>query len=239
MAVSRTLLADPPVAERSATRTFCGGEAHPDRPTDQLKDRRAEERIVFEAMGEQLGAVAIMGLPGAGKTTLAQALACELNAWVVSRDTIRLAMFEPCSFTDAEKAAAFQAVLVAIDANCKLGRVSIVEGMPFSRVGEYEAVVQMASRYGLSTFAILLQINPEVAAARVASQRARKTAMADDRTEDLPRVVSRRFRSPPAGALVLDATSPPEHLVSTGLKWLEERRHDQRHAFDSRDGLPD
>ena len=97
--------------------------------------------------------VALMGLPGSGTTALAEALAPRLRARIVCRDTIRAAMFRPGGFTDAEKEAAFQAVLEALAANCRLGHCSIVDGMPFSRPGELEAVTQTSERHGGLPFA--------------------------------------------------------------------------------------
>jgi predicted kinase len=161
-----------------------------------------------------------MGLPGAGKTTLARALAAMLGASVVSRDALRLAMFQPCDFNETEKRAAFSAVLTAVDANCELGRVSIVEGMPFSRVGEYEAVAELAARRGRQALAVLLEISPEVAAARIAAQQARGEKMADDRNSELPEIVNKRFRVAPSGALVLDATQAPDVLLGEVLTHL-------------------
>ncbi|MDQ3850763.1 MAG: AAA family ATPase, partial [Actinomycetota bacterium] len=84
--------------------------------------------------------VALMGLPGAGKTTLADALAPRIPARTVSRDVIRAAMFRPCDFSEAEKQAAFAAVVHAVAVNGELRRSTVVEGMPFSRDGEFEAV---------------------------------------------------------------------------------------------------
>jgi len=88
---------------------------------------------LVRVIGRPLGAVVLLGLPGADKTTLAEGLTQRFGARLVSRDEIRRGMFRPCSFTDAEKAAAFSAVIGAVRTNCALGHLSIVEGMPFSR----------------------------------------------------------------------------------------------------------
>jgi predicted kinase len=181
-----------------------------------------EKPIASGNMSRMLGLIAMMGLPGAGKSTLALPLARALDAWIVSRDTIRLAMFDPCEFTDTEKHAAFQGVLSAIQANCELGRISVVDGMPFSRVGEYETAARTVSQCGRIALPILLNIAPEVAAARIVAQTEDGRAPADDRTSELPEDVSRRFRSPPPGALLLDAERPPEHLLRSALEWIDQ-----------------
>ena len=164
-------------------------------------------------MGRALGAVVLLGLPGAGKTTLAEGLAQRFGARIVSRDAIRGCMFRPCTFTDAEKAAAFSAVISAVTTNCALRALSIVEGMPFSRPGEYEAVAAAAAEHGREAMAILLKIEPAVAAGRIAAQESPRPAMAD-RDTTLPYAVHARFRDPPASALELDATADRLELLN-------------------------
>ena len=49
--------------------------------------------------------VALVGLPGAGKSEVASFLARELALRLVSRDAIRAAMFPQCRYSPAEKRA--------------------------------------------------------------------------------------------------------------------------------------
>ena len=55
--------------------------------------------------------IPLVGLPGAGKTTLADALARAFGLRMVSRDLIRDALFPACRYTPTEQRAAFRAVL--------------------------------------------------------------------------------------------------------------------------------
>jgi predicted kinase len=165
-----------------------------------------------------------MGLPGAGKTTLAQALAARISARVVSRDVIRLGLFEPCSFTHREKMAAFEAMLIAIAANCELGHFTIAEGMPFSRVGEFEALNDALSPLDARAAALFLKIDPRVAATRIAEQRAATIPMADDRDESLAQAVHDRFRPLPPGAHVIDATLSEAQILEETLEWLRAEK---------------
>jgi len=168
-----------------------------------------------------LGVVALMGLPGSGKSTLAVPVARELGAWIVSRDHIRLAMFEPCEFTEQEKQAAFRGVLAAVDANCALGRLTVVDGMPFSRVGEIEAVTEVAARWQRTLVAIMLKVSPELAARRVSADHGSMRKPGDDRTVELPAQVSRRFRALPEGTVVLDGEASVETLLDEVLAHLQ------------------
>ncbi|MFI4989812.1 MAG: AAA family ATPase [Solirubrobacterales bacterium] len=171
-------------------------------------------------MFDDLGVVALMGLPGSGKSTLAAPLARELGAWIVSRDHIRLAMFEPCGFTEAEKQAAFQGVLAAVDANCALERLTVIDGMPFSREGEIEAVAEVAARRQRAVVAVMLEVSPELAASRISANQESTPRPGDDRTARLPAEVSRRFRPLPKGTLVLDGGASVETLLEQTLTHL-------------------
>lgn len=171
-----------------------------------------------------LGAVVLLGLPGAGKTTLAEGLAQHFRARLVSRDAIRAKMFCPCSFTDAEKAAAFRAVIEAVTTNCALGELSIVEGMPFSRRGEYEAVAAAADGQGRSAMPIHLKIDPAIAAERISGQRSAQAAMAADRDAMLPFTVHARFREPPASTFELDARADPHELLNAAAECIHSVR---------------
>ena len=156
-----------------------------------------------------------MGLPGSGKTTLAAALAPRIPARTVSRDSLRAAMFRPCSFTEREKTAAFQAVLRAVTVNCELGVSTIVDGMPFSREGQLEAVSRAGRAGGCRTVAVFCSVSIEEAQRRIESQ---DEPVAEDRHAKLVAEVAERFRSLPAGTLELDATRPVTELTEAVLE---------------------
>lgn len=168
-----------------------------------------------------LAAIVIMGLPGAGKTTLAKALRERVTARIVSRDVIRLAMFEPCSFTHEEKMAAFDSMLTAIATNWQLGHLTIAEGMPFSRPGEFEAVNEVLAPHGGRAAPLFLEIDPTTASTRIEEQRVASVPMADDRDTNLAYEVHHRFRSLPPGTHILDATLPEEEVLQNALAWLQ------------------
>jgi predicted kinase len=164
--------------------------------------------------------VVIAGIPGAGKTALAEKLVAPLAARSLSRDVVRSAMFMPCSFTDVEKQASFRALLEALRANCQLGLTTVVEGMPFSRDDEFEAVQATAAQHGIETFGIFLDVPVDVAQARVEAQRNSRVPMADDRDAALVAEVAGRFRSLPDDILVLDATRALADLVAETLEHI-------------------
>ena len=168
--------------------------------------------------------VALMGLPGAGKSTLARALAEALDLHLVDRDALRAAMFPRCSFSIAEKLAAFRMLLAAVEVNCALGRSSIIDGVTFSRRADLEQLDAVVRRYPVDTVAMYLDCPPELARARVGADLAGGTHAAADRTPQLVDTVMARFDPPPPSAVLLDATQPPDALAEQALAALRTLR---------------
>ncbi|HET8660431.1 MAG TPA: AAA family ATPase [Micromonosporaceae bacterium] len=167
--------------------------------------------------------VVLAGVPGAGKTTLATGLVRATGWNLVSRDVIRFAMFDPCRFTDVEKHASFAALVLAVEANLRLGRCCVVEGMPFSRVGELERVEQAAVAGGAHLLAFLIELPLAEAARRVGLENSaegvgRETSL--DRTPLLVYEVAGRMRDFGPQVVRLDGDQPPERLVQQVLARL-------------------
>ena len=155
-----------------------------------------------------------MGLPGAGKSTVAKHLLAELPLHLVDRDRIRAALFPNCAFTQAEKEAANAAVLVAVAANCRLGRASLVDGMTFARASELEALRACAAARGFDLLPLFLDCPVEVARARIAADRSHRAV---DRTPALAESVADRFEAPPAEAVRVVADAAAGEVCAAAL----------------------
>ena len=158
--------------------------------------------------------VALMGLPGAGKSTVAKHLLAELPLHLVDRDRIRAALFPDCAFTQAEKDAANAAVLAAVAANCTLGRASLVDGMTFARATEVEALRACAAARNFDLLPLFLDCPVEVARARIAADRSHR---AGDRTPALADSVADRFEGPPADAVQVAADATAGEVCAAAL----------------------
>ena len=158
--------------------------------------------------------VALIGLPGAGKSEVARHLAHELGLRIVSRDAVRAAMFPACSYTLAEKRAAFRAVLTALEVNCALRASSVIDGMTFARRADLERVRERCAGYGASVLAIWLDVPPHVARARVARDVARGGHPAGDRDAALVDSVQRDFEPPGPDVPAVDAALPLAELCA-------------------------
>jgi predicted kinase len=149
--------------------------------------------------------VALIGLPGAGKSVVARALADQLGLRRVCRDTIRHAMFPRCSYTFAEKRAAFRATLLALEINCLLGESTVIDGVTFSRRADLVRVDDTIRRYGFTPIPVYLDCPPGVAYDRIAHEVEHNQHVARDRTPDIVYEVLARFDAPPPNALVINA----------------------------------
>ena len=151
--------------------------------------------------------VALMGLPGSGKSSLAAWLAPRFGLALVDRDRLRAELFPDCRFTDAEKQAANRAVLERLERNCATGLGSLVDGMTFSRESEREAVRRIALQHGYVYQALWLDCPIELGITRIEGQ----AHGAADRGAALVREVAARFEAP-RDALRIDATLPLEDI---------------------------
>jgi predicted kinase len=156
--------------------------------------------------------VALIGLPGAGKSVVARAIEDQLGLRRVCRDMIRHAMFPKCSYSFAEKRAAFRSMLLALEINCMLGESSVIDGVTFSRRRDLARVDSVIGRYKFIPIPIFLECSPQVARDRIASDVASDRHLARDRTPDVVNEVLSRFDTPPSSAVVIDANQPAAEM---------------------------
>src|SRR5512146_1789869 len=161
--------------------------------------------LAAQPVGATPVVVALIGLPGAGKSLVARALADQLGLRRVCRDAIRHAMFPSCSYSFAEKRAAFRAMLLALEINCLLGESSVIDGVTFSRRADLVRVDSTIRRYGFTPIPIYLDCPPGVAHDRIAREVEHNQHLARDRTPELVYEVQARFDTPPPNALVVNA----------------------------------
>jgi len=167
--------------------------------------------------------VTLIGLPGAGKSTVARTLERRLGLRRVCRDAIRQAMFPRCDYTFIEKRAAFRTVLLAIEINCLLGEPSVIDGMTFSRREDFDEVVALADRHGFDVLPLLIDCPAALARERIARDLADRRHPAEDREPELVDIVARRFDAPPAAAIRIDAARPMEEVCRLALAEVAAR----------------
>jgi len=166
--------------------------------------------------------IAVMGLPGAGKSVVARAIEDQLGLRRVCRDRIRDAMFPRCNYSFIEKRAAYRSLLLALEINCMLGFGSDIDGMTFSRRSELDRVAELAAKHGIVTIPLLLECPPDVARQRVARDLAANSHIAMDRTPETVNDVLARRDPPPEGTLTVDATLPAADMCRAAIAVIRE-----------------
>jgi predicted kinase len=171
--------------------------------------------------------IALMGLPGSGKTTVATMLARDRGLSVISRDVIREALFRPCGFSELEKQTAYRALLIATSACLMLGRSCVIDGMTFSRTAEIDDMRAVADNAGARFLPVLLDCPIEIAQARARAESAgHRRASIDCDAAALIAAVAQRFEKPPADVLRVDATTAPEVIAAAIIDRVERFRLD-------------
>ena len=168
--------------------------------------------------------IVLAGLPGAGKSTLAAALAHRLpDARVLDKDQVRHALFAPCDYTSAERDVVFAALLDAARYHLGRGRVVIFDGLTFSRRAQVAAVERVAEDAGAFRAVIVCDVPVEVAIERCEADAAAGDGhLASNRDGELVRRVASEMEEPAGDYLTLDMTSDVDRLVEQALSYVEE-----------------
>jgi predicted kinase len=133
--------------------------------------------------------IAMAGLPGTGKSTLADRLAEALGAVVLSKDVVRFAMFPPpvldysAAQDDAAMAAVFAAARVLLIANAE--RVVILDGRTFRTAAQVADLLALARAVRQEPIVIECVCDAGVARQRLDRDAATGLHPAGNRTGDL------------------------------------------------------
>jgi predicted kinase len=169
------------------------------------------------------GVVVLVGLPGAGKSTLAQALAERIpDARVIDKDEVRLALFAPCDYTAAERDVTYSAMIDAARYHLGRGRVVLFDGMTFSRRSEVEAAEGVAAESGAFTAVIVCDVPVAVAIERCERDAAEGRHPAANRDGDLVRRVAAEMEEPAGAYLTVSMVTDIDDVVHDALGYIEE-----------------
>ncbi len=166
--------------------------------------------------------VLMAGLPGTGKTTLAQKLASQLRGVVLSKDVVRAALF-PGPFTDYSRAQddlCFDAVLQAAKYLAARSSADFIflDGRTFSRREQIDHAIQAAETNECG-WKILYTVCPDnTAEARLIRDAVRHPAA--NRTVAMYREVKARFEPITYPHLEVDTSQPLEDCSEQALRFL-------------------
>lgn len=129
------------------------------------------------------------GLPGTGKSTLANRLAAKLGGVVLSKDAVRAALFPApaLDYSAAQDHVAITAVYAAAEylLACQPPRPVFIDGRTFSKPGQLDAPLALAAELYETLRVIECVCADEVAQTRIAADHAAGAHPAGNRTPDL------------------------------------------------------
>lgn len=152
--------------------------------------------------------VVMAGLPGTGKSALAGRLAGELSGVVLSKDTVRAALFpRPVLDYSAEQDEIAMGAVYAAAGYVLAGdpgRVVILDGRTFSKAAQVGTVATFAESVGQSARVIECVCTDDVARGRLKADAATGTHPAGNRTVELYQRVKARAEPLTVPRLTLD-----------------------------------
>jgi predicted kinase len=168
--------------------------------------------------------VLMTGLPGVGKTTLANALAARLKGIVLNKDTVRAALF-PGSLTDyslEQDTLCFNAVLEAAGylARRKRAEYLFLDGRTFSKRAQIEQAIAAATNENCAWRILHLVCTDEIAERRLIESSRSHPAL--NRTAELYRQVKSAFEPISHPKLVIDTSRPQEDCLREAAAYLTE-----------------
>ena len=133
--------------------------------------------------------IAMAGLPGTGKSTLAARLADALGGVVLCKDVVRAALFPApaLDYSAAQDEVAMSAVYAAASNILKASpRVPVfIDGRTFCKPGQLDAPLALAASLGVSLRVIECVCADDVARARLGADHNAGTHLAGNRTPEL------------------------------------------------------
>jgi predicted kinase len=173
--------------------------------------------------GVRPGVIVLVGLPGAGKSSLAASLAGRLpDARVLDKDQVRHALFAPCDYSAAERDVSFAAMIDAARYHLGRGRVVIFDGMTFSRQSQVQAAVGVAAESGGFSAVVVCDVPVAVAVERCERDAADGDHPAANRDGDLVRRVAAEMEEPPGDYLTISMVGELDTAVAHVLEYIED-----------------
>ena len=165
--------------------------------------------------------VIMAGLPGTGKSTLAQALAAQLSGRVLSKDEVRHALFSASEIEYSTEQDDFVLQVMLRTAGWVVQknpcRVVFLDGRPFSRAYQLDLVLKACANMGQPWCILECMCSKETARQRIEKQAASGGHPAGNRDFHLYQEVKARFEPITFPKAVIDTDRPLEECVQTAL----------------------
>ncbi|QZP38950.1 AAA family ATPase [Halobaculum magnesiiphilum] len=120
-------------------------------------------------MSDTTRLVVVCGLPGAGKSTVASAVADRLDATVFRTDVVRKELFPDPSYTDEESRRTYEALFERADDRLAAGDPVVLDGT-FRRANRRREARSLAERRGVTARLVRVRCDERTAKARIRSR---------------------------------------------------------------------
>src|SRR5689334_15952140 len=172
--------------------------------------------------------ILMVGLPGAGKSTLSRALVERFGGFVIDKDIIRPALFGPSQIDYTVEQDDFCQDIMLETAAYLLKRKPklrvFLDGRPFSREYQRESVRNAAAQNGTKLAVIECVAPEETALARIRRDLESGTHLAANRTVDLYYVKRQDFEREPLREtrLTISSDQPLEMSITEADRYLRK-----------------
>ena len=178
--------------------------------------------------GERFVLVALAGLPGTGKSTLARLLAKELGALLLDKDEVRSALFGGhVAYTAGQDDFVMDVIYRTAEHAARSGSVpcAVIDGRTYARREQVEALVAYSERAGFDLRLIECTCEPDLARERLRQAHELGQHPAADREPRLYDRLAARAEPLDLPRLTLDTSAePPEALARRALDYVRNRR---------------
>jgi len=168
--------------------------------------------------------IAMMGLPGCGKTALARQIAAALPAIILDKDTIRAALFPPAEIEYSAQQDDFCLTVMQQTAAYLLdkGRMVIIDGRPFSKRYQVDDLVDFCHKGRYPLKAIECVCSDENARQRLDADVAGHRHLAGNRTFAMYLATKVKAEAITIPHLVVNTDRPLDVCVTTCLHYIRE-----------------
>ena len=168
--------------------------------------------------------VIMAGLPGTGKSTLAQELAQRLPGAVLDKDAIRAALFQPAyveyslAQDDFCQEIMLQTAAYLLDKNPPID--IMLDGRTFSRRYQRDRAIEFCRRAGTSWAMLECVCAEQTALGRLAEAMAQHSHPAANRTPELYRQIQATWEPIEQPKLVIDTDADLDSCVDRAVRYL-------------------
>ena len=189
--------------------------------------REATIAAVDEGIGSirELSMIVIMaGLPGTGKSTLAQALARRLSGSVLDKDIIRAALFQPAhveySLVQDDFCQEIMLQTAAYLQDKDAEHWVLLDGRTFSRRYQRQRVIEFCSQVRTDWAVLECVCGEQTALGRLTEALTANTHLAANRTPELYRKIREAWEPIDEPKLIIDTDANIDSCVDQALRYL-------------------